>query len=175
MSLLNAVEEDVATGIVKEVYDEIKAAFGTVPAALKLWSFNPEALKVYWEDIKKSMSSDVETQKFDTILRYLISEVEACEYCIGFNAGMLINMFGMTQDELLAMVADPSSAPLNEKDKALLVFALKVVRASKDVSAEDIEKLKALDITETEIFTIAQKSTQMVMSDTLLNAFKVQD
>jgi uncharacterized peroxidase-related enzyme len=174
MGLLHVMEENVATGVVKEVYDEIKTAFGTVPAGLKLWSFNPEAFKAHWEDIKKSISNDVETQKFDTILRYIISEAEGCEYCVGFNAGLLINMFGMTQDELLAIVKEPSSAPLSNKHKALLLFALKVVGASKDVSAEDIESLKALGVTEKEIFDIAYTATHLVMSDTLLNAFKVQ-
>ncbi len=175
MSLLHVMEENVATGTVKEVYDEIKSVFGTVPTGLKLWSFNPEALKVHWEDIKKSMANDVETQKFDAIMRYLISEAEACEYCIGFNAGLLINMFGMTQEELLVTLKDPSVAPLNDKHKALLLFALKVVKTSKEVSAEDIEKLKALGISEQEIFNIAYTATHMVMSDTLLNTFKIKN
>lgn len=175
MSLLNTVEENVTTGVVNQVYDEIKTMFGGVPAGLKLWSFNPEALKGHWEEIKKSLASDIETQKFDTILRYIISEAQGCEYCVGFNAGMLINMFGMTQDELFSIVKEPSTAPLNDKHKALLLFALKVVGNSKEVNAEDIEKLKRLGITEKEIFDVAYSATHLVMSDTLLNTFKVQD
>ncbi|MDD5161098.1 MAG: hypothetical protein PHI47_13690 [Sulfuricurvum sp.] len=172
MGLLNTVDENTATGVLKEVYTEIKSMFGEVPDGLKMWSFNPEALQSYWSDIKKGFAKDSETQKFETILRYIIAEAEACETCIGFNAGMLINMFGMTQDELLLITKEPTLAPLNDNHKALLLFALKVVRQSKEVSSEDIENLKALGISETEIFDIAYTVTHMVMSDTLLNAFK---
>lgn len=175
MCLLNLVEENVATGVVKEVYDEVKMMFGSVPEGLKSWSLNPEALKHHWEEIKKSLAKDVETQKFDTILRYLVSEIEGCEFCVGFNGGLLLNMFGMTQDGLVTMVKEPTMAPLSEKHIALLLFALKVVRQSKEVSAEDIEHLKALGITENEIFDVAHTATNLLVSDMLLNAFKVQD
>ena len=173
MSLLHAVEENVAIGIVKEVYDEVKMMFGSVPEGLKLWSLNPEALQHHWEEIKKSLAKDVETQKFDTILRYLVSEIEGCEFCVGFNGGLLLNMFGMTQDELVTMAKEPKMAPLSEKQIALLLFALKVVRQSKEVSAEDIEHLKVLGITENEIFDVAHSATNLLVSDILLNAFKV--
>jgi alkylhydroperoxidase family enzyme len=173
MSLLNAVEENVATGVVKEVYDEVKTMFGSVPEGLKLWSLNPETLQHHWEEIKKNLAKDVETQKFDTILRYLVSEIEGCEFCVGFNAGLLLNMFGMTQDELATMTKEPKMAPLGEKQTALLLFALKVVRQSKEVNVEDIEHLKAFDITEKEIFDVAYLATNLLVSDMLLNAFKV--
>jgi uncharacterized peroxidase-related enzyme len=173
MSLLHAVEENSATGVVKEVYDEVRMMFGSVPEGLKLWSLNPETLQHHWEEIKKSLAKDVETQKFDTILRYLVSEIEGCEFCVGFNGGLLLNMFGMTQDGLATMVEEPQTAPLSEKQKGLLLFALKVVKESKKVSAEDIEQLKELGITENEIFDVAHSATNLLVSDMLLNAFKV--
>ena len=175
MSLLNTVEENDATGVVKEVYDEMRNMFGAVPAGLKLWSLKPEALQHHWEEIKKGFAQDSQTQKFNAIMRYLISEVEGCEYCVGFNGGLLINMFGMTQDELALMIKEPQTAPLEEKHKALLLFALKVVKHANDINSEDIQKLKALGISDKEIFDMAFSATSLVMSDALLNVFKVQD
>ena len=173
MSLLHTVEENVATGVVKEVYDELKGMFGTVPDGLKLWSLKPEALQHHWEEIKEGFAKDAEAQKFDAVVRYLVSEAEECEYCVGFNGGLLINMFGMTQDELALMIKEPQTAPLGEKQKALLLFALKVVKQTKDVNSEDIAKLKALDISDKEIFDIAYTATSLVMGDMLMNVFKV--
>lgn len=175
MCLLNTVEENDATGVVKAAYDEIKGMFGTVPAGLKMWSLLPDGLQHHWEGIKTSFVKDMETQKFETVLRYLVSEAKECEYCLGFNAGMLINNFGMTQDELIAMVKDPSTAPLDEKHKSILLFALKVANEPKAINSADIDELRALNMSDKAIFELSYMTSYLVMSDALLTAFKVQD
>jgi len=175
MCLLNTVEENDATGVVKVTYDEIRGVFGAVPAGLKMWSFMPDGLQHHWEAIKTSFAKDIETQKFETVLRYLISEAKECEYCLDFNAGMLINNFGMTQDDLSRIVKDPQSSLLSEMQKTLLMFALKVANQPKEVSGVDIEALRALNMSDKEIFELAYQTTHLVMADALLTAFKVQD
>ena len=174
MSLLNTLTIETATGEIKEIFDEIQSAFGMVPNGVGLWSVNPERLKEQWANIKNTMSKDEETQKLQTIIRYLVSEVNSCEYCIGLNGGMLINMYGMTQDSLLEMEKNPSSAPLNIKNKALLLFALKSIKDSKSVTIQDINVLKELAITEKEIFDIVYDASRMLVVNTLFETFKVQ-
>lgn len=175
MCLLNIVDENNANGMIREVYNEIKSVFGVVPAGFKMWSLEIDALQYQWEEVKKGLSQDAETQKFNAIMRYLISEVEACKYCIGFNAGLLINVFGMTQDELDIIVKEPKSAPLSDIHKTHLLFALKVVNEPENINSADIDKLRALNMSDQAIFQLAHKSAQLAMNDMLLTAFKVQD
>ena len=174
MSLLNIPTVENATGEVKEIFDEIQNAFGMVPNGIKLWSANPEALRGQWNHIKQRMSKDQEDQKLHTIIRYLVSGEGGCNYCIGFNGGMLINMYGVTQDELIAMKDKPSAAPLDKKNKALLVFAMKAIKDAESITAGDISLLKSLDITEMEMFDIVHAASHMLVVNTLFKTFKVE-
>ena len=174
MSLLRIPTIDIATGAVKEIFDEIQGAFGMVPNGIQLWSASPQALRTQWESIKVRMSKDQEDQKLHTIIRYLVSGESECTYCVGFNGGMLMRYYGVTQDELLAMSAKPSSAPLDEKNKALLVFAMKAIKDADAVSKEDINLLKKIGITEMEMFDIVHATSHMLVVNTLFKTFKVQ-
>lgn len=175
MCLLNTVDENSATGVVQEVYSEAKGMFGSVPAGLKMWSLMPEGLQHHWEAIKTSFAQDIETQKFETVLRYLISEAKGCEYCLGFNAGLLINNFGMTHDELILMAKNPETAPISDAQKTLLLFALKIANEPTAVNSADIDKLRAMNMSEKAIFELSYMTSYLVMADALLTAFKVQD
>ncbi|KFN39324.1 MAG: hypothetical protein JU82_07595 [Sulfuricurvum sp. MLSB] len=175
MCLLNIVDENNAMGAVQITYREIKSVFGVIPTGFKLWSIEPDMLQHHWEDVKQSLSQDAEMQKFNAIMRYLISEIEGCDYCVGFNSGLLINVFGMTQEELFNMAREPQSAPLSDIQKAHLLFALKVVNEPKNINSSDVDKLRALNMSDQEIFQLAHKSAKLAMTDMLLTAFKVQD
>jgi len=174
MSLLTMPTVENATGEVKEIFDEIQAAFGMVPNGIRLWSASPKALRGQWDHIKHRMSKDQENQKLHTIIRYLVSDESGCKYCVGFNGGMLMNHYDVTQDELIAMNDKPSTAPLDERNKALLIFAMKAVKDAESVTAEDINLLKRLGITETEMFDIVHAASHMLVVNTLFKTFKVQ-
>jgi len=174
MSLLSIPTVENATGEVKEIFDEIQVMFGSVPNGIRLWSASPEALRGQWQHIKHRMSKDQENQKLHTIIRYLVSSEGQCNYCVGFNAAMLMNYYGVTQDELIAMNNKPSTAPLDEKNKALLIFAMKAIKHPDGSTAEDIDLMKRLGITETEMFDIVQAASHMLVVNTLFKTFKVQ-
>jgi len=174
MSLLNIPTVENATGEVKEIFEEIQSMIGMVPNGIRVWSASPEALKVQWSGIKKGFAKDAETVKLAAIIRYLMSNENECSYCIGFNGGMLMNMHNMSEDELLAMKKDPSTAPLGEKNKALLLFAMKSVKDADSVNADDIEALKKLSISEEEMFDIVKSASHMFVVNTLFKTFKVE-
>lgn len=174
MSLLNTPTVENATGEVKEIFDEIQEAFGMIPNGITLWSASPNALRGQWDSIKVRMSKDQENQKLHTIIRYLVSGESDCTYCVGFNGGMLMNYYGVSQDELIAIKENPSDAPLDEKNKALLLFAMKSIKDADSVTKDDIALLKELGITEMEMFDIVHAASHMLVVNTLFKTFKVQ-
>jgi len=174
MSLLTIPTMQSAQGEVKEIFDEIEKMFGRVPNGIRQWSVSPNALKKQWESIKLRLSEDVQTQKLHTIVRYLVSGENECEYCIGFNGAMLMNMFGMSLDKLERLRKDPSSAPLDEKNKALLLFALQATKTPDEVNADHISGLKSIGISETQMFDIVHAASHMYVVNTLFRTFKVE-
>ncbi len=120
------------------------------------------------------MSRPKEEQKLYAIIRYLASDKNGCTYCIGLNGGMLMNFYGVTQDELIAMQKAPSSAPLDKKNKALLVFAMKAIKDADSVNAEDIALLTKLGVSEEEMLNIVLSASHMFVVNTLFKTFKVE-
>jgi len=174
MSLLNIATVENATGEVKKVYDEIHNMFGMVPNGIRTFSANPKALKEQWNGIKDILSKDRDEQILHAIIRYIMSNKNDCEYCIGFNASMLMNHYGITQDELNATQKDPHNAPLNEKHSALLLFAIKSIENPHAINSNDIENLKKLGASEMDIFDVVHAASHMFLVNTLFDTFKVE-
>ena len=174
MSLLNTINVKKAEGKVKEIYEEIEKSFGMIPNGIQLWSLNPRLLENQWNNIKETMAMDLDKQKLQTIIRFLVAEQDNCEYCIGFNKGMLINMYGFTNDEVNMIKNDPSTASLEEKNVALLIYALKTANDAHNSNKDDISKLEQLGCTHEEIFDCVYSVSYMKVVTTLFEAFKVE-
>ncbi len=174
MSLITTIEPHQAEGSVARIYNEVQEMFGYVPNGLKLDSINPQQMEHHWSGILATLNHPTLSQTFFTCVRYLVSEAQRCEYCVGINAGLLINMHGVPAETVSGMAADPSLAPLDEKEKALLLFVLRMMADSNASSAEDLEALKDAGCNEREIYDAVSSAAQMVAGDIVLNVFKVQ-
>ena len=174
MSLLKTIEPEAAEGVVADVYNEIQELFGFVPNAMRLDSINPEHMAHHWSAIRQVLEHPTLSQQLFTTIRLLVSEAQRCDYCIGLNASLLMQMHGMSQEQIAAITADPGNAPLDDKEKALLLFTLRAVNDSTGTGADDIRKLRQAGASEREIFDALAHGSQQVGGDIMLNAFKVE-
>jgi uncharacterized peroxidase-related enzyme len=174
MSLITTTQPHQAEGMAAQVYSEIESMFGFVPNAIRLDSINPGHMARHWQGIKESLGHETLSAKLFTLIRLLVSEATHCEYCIGLNAGILMQMHGMSQEEIATVKQSPETAPLDAKEKALLLFVMKGVTDSNSITAEDIETLKRQGCNEREIFDAMAHGAWQVAGDIMLNAFKVE-
>ncbi len=83
MASIRMVPEDEATGLVKEVYDDIKQVLGIdfVPNLYRVMAAKPGYLAANWNKVKTVM---VQTGKLDRMTKEMIavavSAVMGCEY-----------------------------------------------------------------------------------------------
>ncbi|MCH9813622.1 MAG: hypothetical protein K0U47_06720 [Epsilonproteobacteria bacterium] len=171
--LITMVSEKEATGEVKKVYDEVKGAFGMVPNALKHQSVSPEILKNSWEYVKMAYANENFSQKMIAMMRMLVGSQKDCHYCVGVNEGMLINQYKLTPDEVSAIKKDPTTAKLEAKDKAMLLFIVKATADAQSVKKSDIEGLKKLGWSEKDIFEGVKMGANIVAFTITLDTFKV--
>ncbi len=174
MSLLQVATMQEAQGEVKEIFNEVEKAFGAVTEGLSLWALNPEALKFQWNSIKEQMDNDTDTQKMYTLIRYIISEKNRCMYCIGLNGGMLINMYGMSEEELKEVANNLSVAKLTPKNEKLLAFALRSINEPQSIKQQDIKELHTLGLNDKEIFYLVLTASMMLVVNTLFDTFDVE-
>lgn len=172
--LITYVSEADAKGDVKAVYDEIESAFGIVPEPIKGLSLNPKILRNTWESYKISGENKNFSPKLGAMMRMLVAEKNNCEFCVGFNKGMLMGMLKVPEDEILALQKDPTTAKLPAKDKAMLLFMLKSTSTPQEVNKADIEGLKKLGWSEKDIMEGVNQATHMVSTALFIDTFKIQ-
>ena len=69
---------------------------------------------------------------------------------------------------------DPSKAPLEEKEVALLLFILKVVKDSNSIHQADVDVLKNFGWTDADIMDATYHGATQVGVDKIFNAFKIE-
>lgn len=175
ISLLPYITEEEATGEIKKVYDEVKGAFGIVPAPLMQHSLNPALLANLWEMFTVQNSNPNFSQKLLAMMRMCVANSSwlDCDYCVGFNESMLINMFQMTPEEVMAIKKDPNQANLESKDQKMLLFMVNSTIKPKEIESSDIDELRTLGWSDAEIFSALKMATQMVAMTLLVDTLKI--
>ncbi len=79
------VEERDATGIVKDIYEDIKATLGIdfVPNMYKAMAVHPSYLETNWKKIQSVMNTKGKLdRKTQDIIALTVSIMSGCDYCI---------------------------------------------------------------------------------------------
>ncbi len=174
MSYLTIQTPDNATGDVAAVYQEITGAFGSVPAILQVLSASPFQLRQQWEFIKYSVQNPRLSRELQACIRMTVSQRTACTYCVDMNAGMLVNLFGWTLDQVEATKTNPSQANLPAREQTLLLFVLKAVENSHSTTQADVNELRGLDYSDEDILDALAVGARMVAGDIIANALHVE-
>ena len=172
MALIKLVQQDEATGRVAEIYDTMMNTMGFIPNAFKVFSPSEHVLDKQFANLGYFMRHKTLGGKLLAFIRLLVSEQEQCKYCVGMNAGILLQ-YGVLPEMLDEIKKDPSKAPLDEKELALLLFVLKVVGNSNSIAQSDVDKLRELGWTDADIMDATYHGTTQVGVDKIFNAFKI--
>ena len=173
MALIKLVEKEEATGRVAEIYDTMINTMGFIPNAFKVFSPSAHVLDRQFGNLAYYMRHKTLGGKLLAFIRMLVSEQEKCVYCVGMNSGILLQ-YGVLPDQLAEIKMDPSRAPLEENELALLLFVLKVVNDSGSVEPSDIDKLYKLGWSDADILDATYHGTSQVSTDKIFNAFRIE-
>jgi uncharacterized peroxidase-related enzyme len=172
MTLIRLIEKEEATGRVAEIYETMINSMGFIPNAFKVFSPSEHILDIQFNNLGYFMRHKTLGGKLLAFIRLLVSETEQCSYCVGMNSGILLQ-YGVLPDVLSEIKQDPAKAPLDEKELALLLFVLKVVKNSNSIKQEDVDALKNLGWTDADIMDATYHGTTQVGVDKIFNAFKI--
>lgn len=106
MALVNEVPESEATGLVKEIYEEMKRVRGweRVPLIWRTMALRPDYLRVNWERYKTIMLDGTLDPLTKEIIALTTSMVNGCSYCIDSHS-FTARKLGMTEDQLMEMMS----------------------------------------------------------------------
>lgn len=106
MAQVPYVSEDEATGVVKEVYEDIKASrnLAAVPNFWRAIANQPEYLKNEWNKLKEIMSTGTIDRKTKEMIAVAVSATNNCDYCIRSHTDAL-RALGTTDAELVELLS----------------------------------------------------------------------
>ena len=150
MPRIKPIEVEDAIGEVKEVYDDIVAAFGMVPNLFKTSAHFPPLLKSNWEKVKAVMMQGALTRKTKEAIAVLVSKDNSCNYCVAAHVAALRSI-GLSAEEVERIEKDIENAGFSEKELALIALARKVNLTPNAITDEDFEKVRSSGATDSDI------------------------
>jgi hypothetical protein len=175
MTIIKIQTTETATGKVKKVYDAVLKNIPLIPKPLQLMSASPALIIGYAKGMEHYMNHAALSPLLLAHIRLLVAINIDYPYCIEFNINMLKMLGGLSNEQIAATRQDPSQAALPEKDKALLLFTLKVVSEPEEVNQADMDTLHKLDWEDPDIFDAVNHGVTMVSMGILFNAFKMHE
>jgi len=170
MFILKTVKPEEAIGKVAEAYSVFPKEM-PVPAPLILMSASPELVHLQSGIIRHFMTHQKLDMGLLAMIRYLAAVENDYTFCINLNAGLLKMAGGFSDADLEALKANPENAPLEDFQKALLLFVLKVVKTPEEVQETDVEKLREMGWSDQDIFDAAFHGAAMIGAGKLYKAF----
>ena len=154
-----------------EIYGPMQQRMGLVPSPLQLYSASPGLLSAFGPIRDYFMNHPTLSQALMALIRMLVAEEMGYNYCISLNRTILVKM-GLTDDDAVAAImADPTKAPIPEKEKAMLLLVLKICTKPDEVAASDVQKLRDLGWTDGDIMDAANHGLMMISAGMLEKAF----
>lgn len=175
MSIVETVSPEQASGKVAQIYAQIEQNFGRVHQGFQLYSASPDLMEQLFQQNGYYMRHPTLGFTLLATIRMLVSEQNDCAYCIGFNESMLMERAGLTVEQIAAMRRDPASAPLDAKDKAMLLFVLKGTANAKSIGSADLDALRALGWSDRDIVDGLYHGARNAAVDIMFDAFKVEN
>lgn len=175
MALIKTVAMEEAEGKVKEVYDQLMKTARVVPRPMQMMSASPDLLAIQIQSLGHYFRHPTLGFALLAHIRLLVAHHFKYPYCVEFNSSLLQMLTDITDEQLDAVKADPSAAPLEDRDKAMLLFVMKGVISPDTVEKSDVEGLKEMGWTEKDIFEATHHGADMIRHGTLFKAFKMAE
>lgn len=161
-------------GHVERILKGVKMRLGFVPAGLRLYAVSPPVLEQFVNMVGYFMEHPRLDVKLMVFIRYLVSSVANCRFCIDLNASILLEM-GVTPEQLEAARNDADDVPLDNANRTLLKIALASIAAPDDVSQADIDLAKAQGFTDRDVFDAVIIAANNKAFTHVLRTFKVEE
>ena len=152
---IKIIEDTEATGKVRQVYEQVAAARGSnsnIARAASLW---PELLEVQESEFELFNGPETELNAdIKDLIAALVAQLNNCDYC-GRSYRAALRSRHWSDEKITHILQDIESDHLNERDRAVLVFADKITRHPQSMDYDDIAALKRAGLSDRSILEAA--------------------
>ena len=166
MAFIEPVPESDAPAAVAALYETDREVFGHVPNFARAFAQRPDVYAA-WRQLNGAIKAGMDLRRYELATVAAARRLRS-SYCMLAHGSVLAERF--LGDEAVSALAggDTEPAGLDEVDVAVMELADKVAADATSVTEADIERLRTLGLTDTEIFdVVAAAAARCFFSKTL--------
>jgi uncharacterized peroxidase-related enzyme len=171
MTFIETVPESGASEPVAQLYDADRDAQGRVPNYTRAFSLHPE-LYAAWRGLLDAVKGDMDLRRYELVTLAAARRLRS-SYCALAHGSVLADRF-MSDEQLLDVVADHRHAGLDEVDVAVMDLAEKVAGDATTVTREDVDRLRALGLSDRDVLDVVAAASARCFYSTMLDALGVE-
>lgn len=151
MTFIESVPEGQATGAVADMYEADVEAFGGLPNFTKAFSLRPDVYTA-WRQLNGAIKANMDLRRYELATVAAARRLRS-SYCTLAHGSVLLAKF-LEPEAVRALVEDYRTADLEPADLAVMELADKVAHDATAVSQADVDRLRALGLTDGEILDV---------------------
>jgi uncharacterized peroxidase-related enzyme len=151
MTFIETVPPATAAGSVADLYESDRAAFGHLPNFTRAFSLRPDVYAA-WRQLNAAIKADMDLRRYELATVAAARRLRS-SYCTLAHGSILADRF-LGPDTVRAVVEDHRTAGLDAIDVAVMDLAEQVVEDATAVTDADLDRLRSLGLSDTEIFDI---------------------
>ena len=177
MTFIETVPEAEATGAVQEMYETDRAVFGDLPNLTQAFSLRPEVYAA-WRQLNGSIKAGMDLRRYELATLAAARRLRS-SYCTLAHGSVLMKNAFLTPDALRELMEDTdadahggaaAAAELDPVDRAVMGLADKVADDATSVTQADVDKLRALGLSDTDILDVVLTAAARCFFSTCLDA-----
>ncbi len=155
MDLTTPTEAELPTDL-DAYWEKCRTKLGFIPNVLRAWALRPQKLRNFMQTYNELMLGESGLSKLEReMIAVVVSAVNRCYYCLVAHGAAVRQLSGDPQlGEMLAF--NYRVAPLPERQRAMLDYAVLLTEAPEHASEEQREHLRELGFTDADIFDICE-------------------
>jgi uncharacterized peroxidase-related enzyme len=171
MTFTETVPETDAPEAVAEQYESDRASFGYLPNFSRAFSLRPEVYGA-WQGLNRSIKAGMDLRRYELATVAAARQLRS-SYCTLAHGSVLAERF-LAPDAVQAVVADHRTAGLDAVDVAVMDLAEKVAADATSVTEADVDGLRALGLSDTEIVDVVIAAAARCFFSKVLDGLGVQ-
>ena len=163
---IEPVAEGDATGEVADYYESQRESWGFLPDYAGAFSPRPAVARA-WGALSRAVVGGLDRRRYE-IATIAAARARRSSYCTAAHSLFLRDVAG-DADAMRSLAADPSGAGLDEVDRAVYAFAEKVASDASRVEQADVDRLRELGLSDTDVADVVYAAAARAFFTTVLD------
>jgi len=172
MAFIELVPESEPSADVAELYVDVTAAQGQVTNFARAFAHRPDVYAA-WRGLNGAIKGNMDLRRYELATLAAARRLRS-SYCALAHGSVLADRFLGDEATRAAALGDLAAAGLDEVDVAVMELADKVAADGTSVTQGDVDRLRALGLSDADVFDVVAAAAARCFFSTALDALGVQ-